>query len=360
MPKVLEHLKTLAAIDAVSGQEQPVVAFLQEALTPLCDEVTVDAVGNLYAVRRGQRDGPTVMIAAHTDEIGMVVKAVEPSGFLRFEKVGGVLDNLLAARLVRVAGRHLGVIGMKAGHYQTEGERSSVPSSSRMYIDVGAGSAAAVAEMGIAIGDPIAFVSEVVSFGHDAPLVAGKAIDNRLGCAVLWALLEGDAPPAGTLVAAFTSQEEVGLKGAGVAGTRWQPDLGLALDTMPSGDTPDMSLTQDLNVAIGAGPALQVLAGKGGRGFLVNQSVKRYLQRLAAEAAVPLQLTAFNGGNNDAATIAWSGLGVPAASLCLPRRYSHSPMEVADLRDADATLRLLRAVVDGMGELPGFGFLDVG
>ncbi len=357
MASILERLQTLAAIDAIAGQEQPLVAYLRDALEPICEEVSVDAVGNLYAIRRGPIDGPSVMIAAHTDEIGLVVKAIEPNGFLRFEKVGGVLDNLLPARLVRVAG-HLGVIGMKAGHYQTAAERTTVRPHTAMYIDVGACSAASVAAMGIAIGDPIAFVSEVVSFGHEAPRVAGKAIDNRLGCAVLWQLLEAGAPPAGTLIAAFTSQEEVGLKGAAVAGRRYQPDLALALDTMPSGDTPDMDLTQDLNVAIGSGPALQVLAGSGGRGFLVNQSVKRYLQRLAAEAGVPLQLTAFSGGNNDAATIAWSGLGVPAASLCLPRRYSHSPLEVADLRDAEATLALLRGVVDGMAAQPGFAFLS--
>ncbi|MBA2665768.1 MAG: M20/M25/M40 family metallo-hydrolase [Trueperaceae bacterium] len=359
MPTILERLKTLAAIDAISGQEAPLVAFLRDALTPLCDEVAVDAVGNLYAIRRGAADGPTVMVAAHTDEIGMVVKSVDERGFIRFEKVGGVIDGTLAARLVRVAG-HLGVIGMKAGHYQSVDERARVLPHTRMYIDIGADSAERVADLGIEIGDPITFVSDVVEFGHGAPLVAGKAIDDRLGCAVLWSVLEAGPPPAGTFLAAFTSQEEVGLKGAGVAGTRIAPQLALALDTMPSGDTPDMDAGTDLNVSIGSGPALQVLAGAGGKGFLVNQSVKRYLQSTAARAGVPLQLTAFTGGNNDAATIAWSGLGVPAASICLPRRYSHSPTEVADLRDADAAFRLLRAVVDDMDALPTFSFLDEG
>ena len=114
MPTIFERLSALTALDAVSGQEQSVVAHLKDALAEVADEVQVDAVGNLYAVRRGPRPGPTVLIAAHTDEIGLIVKAVEPDGFLRFDKVGGVLDNLLAARMVRVRG-HLGVIGMRAG-----------------------------------------------------------------------------------------------------------------------------------------------------------------------------------------------------------------------------------------------------
>ena len=356
MAALLDRLKTLAAIDAVSGQEQPMVAYLQQALAPLCDRIEIDAAGNLYAILEGPEEGPTVLIAAHTDEIGMVVKSVDARGFLRFEKVGGVSDNVLAARLVRVGG-HLGVIGMKAGHYQSPQERQSVRPHTEAYIDVGAASAADVAAMGIGVGDPIAFVSDLVEIGTEGHLVAGKAVDNRLGCAVLWALLEAGPPPAGRLVAAFTSQEEVGLKGAARAGRRFQPDLGLALDTMPSGDTPDMDRVKDLDVAIGAGPALQVLAGAAGSGFLVNQPVKRFLQGVAGEVGVNLQLNTFNGGNNDAAAIAWSGLGVPAASICLPRRYSHSPMELADLRDAEGAYRLLRAVVERMGDLPSFDFL---
>lgn len=357
MPTILERLTALAALDAVSGQEQTVVAHLKRALDGVADDVSVDAVGNLYAVRRGARPGPTVLIAAHTDEIGLMVKAVEPDGFVRFDKVGGVLDNLLAARLVRVRG-HLGVIGMRAGHFQSPEERGRAPSASTAYVDVGARSADAVAAMGIGVGDAIAFVSDVVAFGPDGTFVVGKAIDDRLGCAVAWALLEAGAPPAGTLVVAFTSQEEVGLKGARVAGTRWQPDLAIAVDTMPSGDTPDMSLTRDLNVRLGAGPVLQTLAGASGSGFLVHPAVARYLRELAAAEGVPLQVTTFTDGNNDAAAIAWSGTGVPAASLCIARRYAHSPTEVADLRDADATLRLLQALVARMDDLPGFGFLD--
>lgn len=356
MPTLFDRLATLTAIDAVAGQEQPLVAHLRDALAPLCDSLEVDAAGNLYAVLEGPLPGPTVLLAAHTDEIGMVVKSVDTRGFIRFEKVGGVLDNLLAARLVRVGG-HLGVIGMKAGHYQSPQERQSVRPHQQAYIDVGAASAAAVAAMGIGVGDPITFVSELVRVGPEGHLVAGKAVDDRLGVALLWRLAEAGRPPAGRLVLAFTTQEEVGLKGAALAGRRMRPDLAIALDTMPSGDTPDMDRATELDVAIGAGPVLQVLAGRAGTGYLVHQPVKRFLQRLAAANGVPLQLATFDGGNNDAAALAWSGLGVPAASICLPRRYSHSPLELADLRDAEAAATLLAALVERMTDLPSFEFL---
>jgi endoglucanase len=352
MPSLLERLQELTAIDAVSGQERPLVRHLMESLGPVCDSVETDSVGNVYAVRKGATDGPTLMIAAHSDEIGLVVSSITPSGFLRFEKVGGVLDNLLAARLVRVGGQ-LGVIGMKAGHYQSAEERSRVKPHSEMYIDIGAASAEEVAQRGVEIGDPVAFVSPLTSLGGS--LVAGKAIDNRLGCALLARLIEEVSPPAGTLVAAFTSQEEVGLKGAGVASFRLRPTLGLALDTMPSGDTPDMNA--ELNVRLGAGPCIQVLAGQGGRGFLLPPTVKEFLTRTARDAGVAYQLVTFTGGNNDAATIGWAAEGVPAGSICLPRRYAHSPLEVADLRDAEASYELLNAVVKRMDRFPPLSFL---
>lgn len=355
---LIERLEELTAIDAVSGHEQPILSYLHESLEPRCDRVEVDSVGNLYAIRQGATTGPTLMVAAHTDEIGLIVKSVEPTGFIRFEKVGGVLDNLLAARLVRIKGRY-GIVGMKAGHYQSPEERSQVRPHTEMYIDIGAESADEVARWGIEIGEPIAFVSSLVKIGSNGRFLAGKAIDNRLGCAILMELIENVAPSSGTFVAAFTSQEEVGLKGAGVAGFRIRPDLGLALDTMPSGDTPEMNEYTQLNTKLGAGPCFQVLAKPGGTGFLLPRGVKDFLVDTARRAGVPYQLVVFTGGNNDAATIGWAAEGIPAGSICLPRRYSHSPLEVADMHDAEQTYQLLGAIVSVMDNFPSFNFLDV-
>jgi endoglucanase len=317
-------LRELADLDAVSGDERPVIRRLADRLRPHVDELSSDVPGNLYAVRRGPSPGPTLLVAAHADEIGLMVKSVEPGGFLRFEKVGGVLDGLLPARVVRVKG-HLGLVGAKAGHYQTEQERGQARRHTDLYVDLGCRSDAEVAALGVRVGDPIAFVSPLVELAGNRDLVAGKAVDNRLGCAVLLRLLLGGArPAAGTLVAAFVVQEEVGLKGAKAAAERWRPDLALALDTMPAGDTPDMSFHRDLNVALGAGPAIQVMGGPGGRGNLLHPVVRDFLLEVAGAEGVPVQVCAFTGGNNDSASMAWVGQGVAAGSITLPRRYSHS------------------------------------
>ncbi|MCP2014498.1 endoglucanase [Deinococcus sp. HSC-46F16] len=356
LPALRDRLRELCDIDAVSGDERPLLRFLRTALAGRVDEFQIDVAGNAYAVRRGPAPGPTVLIAAHTDEIGLMVKSIEPGGFLRFEKIGGVIDSLLPARAVRVRGVN-GVIGMKSGHYQSEAERTQGRKASDLYIDLGSSSAAEVEALGVRVGDPVAFVSPLLEIGGQPHLVAGKAIDNRLGCAVLLALALGEAPAAGTIVYAFTAQEEVGLKGAKLAAERFCPDLALALDTMPTGDTPDMSEHRDLNVRLGAGPALQVMAGPGGRANLLHPGVRDFLEEVAGERGVPLQACTFSGGSNDSAAMAWAGLGIAAGSLTLPRRYSHSPLELADLRDAAGALEVLRGVVGRLPALPDFTFL---
>ncbi|MCD6518475.1 MAG: hypothetical protein J7M05_00925 [Anaerolineae bacterium] len=149
-------LEELTALDGVSGFEQEVVRYLQKAFAELADQVEVDAMGNLYAIRRGALEGPRLMISAHSDEIGGIVKSIDPEGFLRFDTLGGVLPAMLVGRRVRIRG-HLGVIGVKSGHLQRPSERERVLPSDELYIDVGAQSAEQVAEMGIAVGDPVAY-----------------------------------------------------------------------------------------------------------------------------------------------------------------------------------------------------------
>lgn len=225
----------LASIDGVSGHEQPVVARLVELLRPLVDRLEVDSYGNVFATRIGQEQAPHLMVSAHSDEIGLLVKSIEPDGFLRLEKVGGVVDSLLLGRHVRVRG-YRGVIGVKAGHLQTPEERNRVPALRELYVDLGFDSAEAVRALGIRVGDAVAYDEPVEELANP-DRISGKALDNRVSCALLVLLLErlvGIELPC-TLTAVVTVQEEVGLRGAQMATYRLNPTAAIVVDTVPAG-----------------------------------------------------------------------------------------------------------------------------
>ena len=348
-------LAELTAIDGVAGFEQDVVQHLQGAFAGLADRVEVDRMGNLYATREGDANGPSLMLAAHSDEIGAMVKSIDLQGFLRFDTLGRTVDSMLLGRRVRVRG-HLGVIGVKSGHLQTSEEAHRVPVSDELYVDVGANSAEAVADMGIAVGDPIAYYSPLVSLtGGDR--VCGKAIDDRIGCAILLELfkrLEGVSVP-GTVHACVCVQEEIGFRGAQVAAYRLEPDYALVVDTFMAGGTPDMDYYKELPATIGDGPVL-LLANSGQIG---HPAVNRYLRAAADEAGVNLQpCTIVGKAGTDATTIHTAREGVPTAGLGLARRYSHTPVCVLDLNDARGAVEVLGAFVLAMGSHTDLGFLS--
>lgn len=354
---IKKHLLPLLNLSGVSGREAQVIRYMRDALAPLVDEIRTDPMGNIFTVRRGTRKGPRVMIAAHSDEIGLIVKSIEKNGFIRFDKAGGVGDNWLPARVVNVSG-HTGIVGVKAGHLSSEKERSEVKKHTELYIDVGAKSKEEVLAMGIKPGSQATFVSPPAFLNDD--LIVSKSLDDRTGCAILIALLESlqGKDFRGELHAVVTVQEEIGLRGATVAAFEVEPDIAIALDTVPSGDTPDVNFTKELPVAIGEGPLLQITSGGGGRGLVADTTVLSMLEQAARDAGVPCQLTTFTGGNTDATAMHLSRSGVPSGAVTIPRRYSHSPVELMDLRDAVSALDLLRELMLRMPEsiewkLPG-------
>jgi len=339
-----QTLAELTALDGVSGFEQPVVRALRDALTPLVDEIEIDTMGNLYARKRGG-DGPTLMISAHSDEIGAVVKSIEPNGFLRFDTLGGVIPALLNGRRVRVGG-HLGVIGCKSGHLQSPEEQRRVVPPDDLYIDVCADSADEVSAMGIEPGTPVAYHSPLMRYARQ-DRVCGKSIDNRIGCAIVLQTMRelADADLPGDLLATICVQEEIGLRGAQVAGFHAQPDCAVVVDTFMSGDTPDVDRYRELPAAIGKGPVL-LLANSAHMG---HPAMHRHLRAAAERARVPLQLTTLVGkAGTDAGTIYLSGHGVPTAGLGLARRYSHSPICTLDLSDGDGAVAVLCEMARGM------------
>lgn len=348
------RLAAMTALDGVSGHEQAVVAYLRDALTPLADEVRVDSMGNVYAQVYGQGRAPHLMLEAHSDEIGAMVKSIQPDGYLRILGVGGVSPAMLVGRNVHVNGHH-GVIGVKSGHLQTPEERKRVAEIYELYVDIGADSAADVAAMGICIGDAVAYDSPLVRYTH-SDRVSGKAIDNRIGCAVLLQLLEelNHVPPAGTLSVVISVQEEIGLRGAHVAAYTAQPDYAIAVDTFMSGDTPDVDYYRELSAAIGRGPVL-LLANSAHIG---HPGVNRFVREAALAAGVSLQQSMVGQGmaGTDAGAIHLTRSGVPTAGLSLARRYSHTPICTLDLNDAEGAVRLLHAFVDEMAHHADLSF----
>ena len=343
--ELMATLKDLTKLHAPAGFEQPVVRYLRDAFAPLADAIEVDSFGNLYALKRGRADHPRLMVEAHSDEIGGVVKSILPDGFLKIDRLGGVLDALIVGRKVWVNG-HLGVVGAKSGHLQSADERVKVQVMDAMYVDVGASSADEARAMGIELGDPWVWLSELETMTNTDRLV-GKAIDNRISCAILLQLfreLRG-AEIGGTLVGVVTVQEEVGLRGAKVAAEHAAPDYAVVVDTFMSGDTPDVNYYREMPTGIGRGPVM-LLANSG---HIMSAAMKTIMDDAARRAGVVYQrATVIGKSNTDAASVHLAREGIPTAGLGICRRYSHSPVETMDINDAVGAVRWLRALADSM------------
>lgn len=354
---IADLLGELAGLDGVAGHEQSVVARLRELLDPLSDEVMVDSFGNLFARINAAGSGPTLMISAHSDEIGALVKSIEPGGMLRIERVGGLIESLAIGRHVRVRG-HRGVIGVKAGHIQTADERGRAPSFRELYVDMGFDSASEVEALGVRVGDAVAY-DEPVERLANPDRVSGKALDNRVSCAVLVMLAERlrDLDLACTLHLVVAVQEEVGLRGARMAAHRLNPDAAIVVDTVPSGGTPDVDFHRDLRMRIGGGPVLSLASSGGSAGHLHNPAMRDFLREVADEAGVALQEALFYGGTSDASAVHLVRDGIPTGVLNIARRYSHSPVETLDLNDALDTLMLLDTAARRFGPDVDLGFL---
>ncbi len=356
--RLKQLLGELAAIDGVAGHEQAVVARLKELFEPLADDLQIDSYGNLYARINGPEGAPTLMISAHSDEIGAIVKSIEPNGMIRFERLGGIVETLTIGRHIRIRG-HRGVVGVKAGHIQTPEERGRAPGMRELYIDMGYETAEDVRTLGIGVGDAIAYDEPMVELAN-SDRVAGKALDNRVGCAILVHLAERlrSASLGCTVHLVVTVQEEVGLRGAQMATHRLNPTAAIVVDTVPSGGTPDVDFYRDLSMRIGAGPVIPVSSGGGGRGFLANPAMRDFLVDAAEKAGVAVQQAVFVGGNSDAAAVHMVRDGIPTGVVNIARRYSHSPVEMLDIRDAMGAVDLLAAAATSFNAETDLGFLS--
>jgi len=317
-----ELLKTLVEIPAPSGYESQVRNQIREWIEPLVDEIRVDPLGNLVAVRK-QADAPRLMLVAHMDEIGLMVTHVDQQGFARFVALGGVMPIHCVGGRVRFLNGVQGVIGVEKNPTSSE-----IPPLEKMFIDVGASSAE---DCPIHIGDVAVFDRSFVDLGKR---VVSKAMDDRVGVAVLIEALRRIEKSVFEIYFVFSVQEEVGVRGATVAAFGVEPDLGLAIDVTATGDTPK---GHRMEVRLGKGPAIKIRDA----GMLADPRLIQWMVQTAEKARIPYQREILEFGGTDARAIQLSRSGVPAGVLSIPCRYVHAPSEMVDMEDVENAVKLL-------------------
>jgi putative aminopeptidase FrvX len=311
-----------------SGFESGICEVIRREIKPFASDIRVDAMGNLVA-RKGSRskDGLRIMLAAHMDEIGLMATHVDSNGFIRFSGIGGIRPVMLTGSRVRFMDKTPGVIGTDRLTDVTK-----APVMEQCYIDVGASS---LKDCPVKVGDVCAFDRTFVDLGNR--LVA-KSMDDRIGCAVLIETMRTLKNSPHELYFVFTTQEEVGLRGATASAFGVDPELGLSVDVTATGDTPKGS---HMEVALGKGPAVKVKDG----GMLADPRIVNWMVHTAQKIKVPFQREILEGGTTDARAIQVARAGVAAGCLSIPTRYVHSPSEMVDYSDVQNSVKLLAALL---------------
>jgi len=340
--KLVDVLEKLSNANGVTGREDEVRDLMKNYLKPYVDEVREDRLGNLIAFKKGNKDAPTVMLAAHMDEVGLMIKNIKKKGFLQFTKIGGIDDRILLAQKVIVhtdKGSLTGVTGSKPVHIQTEAEKKKVIEADRLFIDVGARDKEEAEKMGVQVGDVVSFDTKFVRISEN--VVLGKAFDDRVGCAMMVETLRRLQKVDCNVYAVGTIQEEVGLRGATIAAFQVAPDVGIVLESTVTGDTPGVE-EGEAPAKMGEGPVLTVADA----GLIAHPKVLRLLIDSAKEHKIPYQLETGIRGATDAASIALSREGVPSGVISVPARYIHSPAAILNLDDVEKAVKLAVAAIE--------------
>ena len=339
---MLDLLNQLCRLNGVSGDEGAVRSFIQEQAAPHADWIRSDPLGNLIVFKKGRRStGSGLMLSAHMDEVGVIVTRITEDGMLRFDFVGGV-DRRVAIGKPVVLGpdRIPGIIGLKAIHLVSREEEKKVPKTDSLYIDIGAKDKEQAQDL-VPLGTYGAFV------GEPEPLENGlwkaKAIDDRVGCAIMLELLKEELPLDVTF--AFTAQEEVGTRGAFGAAFSVTPQVALVLETTTAADLPGVEEHRKV-CAPGKGPVISYMDGS----TIYDRDLFEALRRLAEEHQIPWQTKEYISGGNDARTIQRTKAGIRVAAVSAPVRYLHAPASVGSIRDFTDMLSLTRLFLGEMAD----------
>lgn len=320
-----ELVKRLTETYGPSGHEHVIRELIRDEIKNLADEARVDALGNLIARRKGNGAVPRkkIMLAAHMDEIGVIATHIDEKGFVRFAPIGGVFPLTLFGHRVIFGNGTVGVIGR-----ERKGSKPTEVKMEQLFIDVGARDPASSP---VQIGDAAGFWREFVDLGDR---MIAKAMDDRIGCAVLIETMRELRKSPHDIYFVFTVQEEVGVRGATTSAFGIQPDIAIAIDVTDTGDTPEATT---MAVGIGKGPAIKVKDSL----MLAHPAVKNMLVETAQEAKLPYQLEILVHGSTDAAAMQVSREGVPAGVVSIPERYVHTPSEMVDYADVQNAVKLL-------------------
>lgn len=322
-------IQKLVETPGPSGYETKIREVIQAEIETDADEIRVDPLGNLIAVKGTLQDGGAkIMLAAHMDEIGIIATHIDDSGFVRFTNIGGVRRHSLVGGRVQFLNGARGVIG-----YEESLGLTTLPNIDQMYVDVGSASRR---DCPVRVGDVAAFERPFSDYGER---LVSKAMDDRIGVAVLIETLRRLNQTPNQIYFVFSVQEEVGLRGATTAAFGLDPDIGIAIDVTRSGDTPK-GLKMD--VSLGQGPAVKVRDS----GMLSDPRIVDWMVTTAEKSSIPHQLEVLELGTTDARAIQLTRAGVPAGCISIPCRYVHAPSEMVDLNDVQNAVNLLLALIE--------------
>ncbi|WP_422443763.1 M42 family metallopeptidase [Thermoanaerobacterium sp. DL9XJH110] len=328
-------LKELSEAFGVSGAEDEVRNILKREMRGL-GNIRTDALGNLFVEKNGKISSPKIMLSAHMDEVGLMIKSIDKNGWLKFNTVGGIDDRVLVSKSVIVGPHRIrGVIGAKAIHLQEPKEREVALKSKNLYIDIGARDRED-AEKKVKIGDFAAFDTEFEEFGENH--IKAKALDDRVGCYVICEVLKKRYDIC--ITGAFTVQEEIGLRGSAVAAYAVNPDMAIVVEGTFASDVPDTK-EEGYCTTVGKGPALTVMDMT----YIADRKLLDRALKIAEKKGIPCQLKRTTFGGTDGGRIQTTGEGIPTLVISVPCRYIHSPVSVASLDDIKHTVELVDALI---------------
>lgn len=343
MKSRFDLVKELTALNGIPTQERAVTKYIENELSSFADEITYDNLGSLIAKKGHQ--GPKIMISAHVDEIGFMVTSITNDGFIKIHPIGGWFPHVLLSQLWQITtsqGQVFGVTGSKPLSAIPAADRSKVIETNQIFLDVGVKSKQEALDLGIKTGQMVTPYNELKALGNSG-FITGKALDNRLGVAALIEVFKNIKSNNNQIYAAFTTQEEVGIKGAKTTSFMVRPDIAISLDAGPASDTPGSE--KDGN-QLGMGPQLYFYDS----GLIGHHNLRHFVKDYAEKNQIPYQETYLNYGTTDGSMLQLSGDGAATISIGIPLRYPHSHLAVAHLDDLEHVTKLLKEVISLLDE----------